>query len=219
MDKHTARTIAVTLFAALVAVAAAAQSSGPHTEIIGRYARVNPQGATSFSDIGWNYKQASGNGFGAAINFFVARTMSIEIGAGQIDSGSRVIAPVAGGMALGTLRLRPITAAVQWHPIAGSPVDPYVGAGAMYMMFDSLSDARLAGLGLDRIEFGDKAAPMANAGIAFAIVRNFAVGVDAKYAPLKTWSRARFASDGTLSEPVDIKINPLIVSAGVRFRF
>ncbi len=214
------RSMALAILVLAIASAASAQSTPTRVEIIGSYVRVSPQASNSFADINWNYKQKSGNGFGAGVNFYVLQPLSVELAYARMSSDASLVAGgTSASLSLRSLHLRPLTASVQWHPMAGSMFDVYAGGGAMYMMFGSLTDTRLGQIGIDRVQFDNRFGAMANAGIAIGFSRSLAFNFDAKYAPLKSPSRARFTSDGSQSEPLDIKVNPLLLSAGVRFRF
>src|SRR5262249_1228582 len=104
------RSFALAVLTLTVALAASAQTNSPSVEIIGRYVRVNPQGSTSFSDIGMTYKQDSGNGFGVGINYRFSRPLSIELAYAQANSGAKLDAGTsAGTLSLGSLKLRPVT--------------------------------------------------------------------------------------------------------------
>ena len=112
----------------------------------------------------------------------------------------------------------PITGVLQWHFAPHGTIDPYIGAGATYVLFDTLRNSSDVGnLGVSKIDFKDDAGFCANAGIGFALGPGFAFTIDGKYVPLKSSATAVFASGPNTGARV--KINPVILSAGLTFRF
>ena len=211
------KTFALTIL--FLATAAHAWAQGHSFEVIGRYVRIDPQGSTTSGDPSSSFKEDAANGLGLAVNSYLTRTISLELGVAQADSDvSLDLGGENESVAFGSLRLRPITAALQWHPSSDGTLDWYVGAGAMYLTLGSLEAPDLAAIGIEGVKLDDKFGAMVNAGLAFRITRLMAIDADVKYAPIKTSSRAQF-DNGSRSESADIRIAPLLFSAGLRIRF
>jgi outer membrane protein len=112
----------------------------------------------------------------------------------------------------------PITGVVQWHFIPKGRIDPYIGAGAAYVLFDKLDSANDFGnLNVSSIDFKDDAGLALNAGLGIGLTDHFGITIDGKYVPLKSNARATFVNGSGGETKVDI--NPAIFSAGLTFRF
>jgi outer membrane protein len=192
-------------------------------EITGFYTRVDTNSSGTFNsttpnqdfDISFDSKA----GYGASVNFFVGETFSIEL-AGSVVKPDAQLQGIAGavGSANPNVRMVPLTAVLQWHLIPKGFIDPYVGAGAAYVLFDSVDNTQNPGnLQVRRIDFKDDAGLALNAGVGFAISPSFAITVDGKYIPLKSSASAVFIT-GPNSE-TRVKINPVMLSAGLTWRF
>ncbi|MBA3727031.1 MAG: OmpW family protein, partial [Armatimonadetes bacterium] len=157
-------------------------------------------------------------GFGAAVNVFWLSTLSTELAASwdrpRLDLSAEN--PEVPTFRLGSVRIIPVSATLQFHPWATGRFDPYVGAGGAYVFFGDLESDDLKVAGFERIRFRNKAAFVANAALNVRLVRRLALNLDAKYIPLKTESTSLFAVGNP--ESIDLKINPLILAAGLSWR-
>lgn len=158
-------------------------------------------------------------GFGAAVNVFWLSKLSTEFAASwdrpRLDLSAEN--PEIPAFGLGSVQIIPVSATLQFHPWPAGRLDPYAGAGGAYAFFGGLRSDDLKDAGLERIRFQNKAAFVANAGINVRLVRRFALNLDAKYLPLKTSSTTVFTSGSP--ESIDLKIHPLILAAGLSWRF
>ena len=155
-------------------------------------------------------------GYGVAANVFWSDSLSTEFSASEV----RPEAQFSGFANTGGTRLKmiPLTAVLQWHLAPHGMFDPYVGAGAAYVLFDDLSDSSdLNHLDVRRISLKDDVGLALNAGIGIGLTPNFAITVDGKYVPLKSSATAVFGTGPNAGARV--KINPVLVSAGLTFRF
>ena len=193
-------------------------------DLTGMVSWVDPNSSGTFNaaspnqpfDISFNSKM----GYGIAANIFWGSHISTEFAASEVrpetQFRSHAAAPTSGN--LGNLKMIPITAVLQWHFAPNGRIDPYIGAGAAYVLFDNLDNINDVGnLGVRNINFKDDAGLALNAGIGFALSRNFGLVADGKYVPLKSSSDAVFATGPNQSQKV--KINPVIFSAGLSLRF
>jgi len=204
----------------ILTFAASAQSNRGNYEVIGRYLRIDPQGSTRFDEPSSLFRKKSGSGFGVEANVYVARSLSIDAGVGQADTRAWLdLGSGAAVIPLGSLQLRPITLAAQWHLAPRASFDLYAGAGAMYLMSGSFHDEALTDLGITRLDIDNKFAPMANAGVIYGITPSIAIDFDAKYSKIKASAHSRSAAGADTSEAFDVRLDPLVYSAGVRFRF
>ncbi len=191
----------VTLAVALTALPLAAQSND-----IGLWfsmAQVKDSAGLTFDDA---------KGDGISFNHFWGGSLSTELTVHSLRSKAGVDVGGTRALSAGKLKMRPIIANVQWHLLRGSMFSPYVGAGLAYVTTSDLSskDFDLAGIG--RVKIDNKATWNANAGVNIGIGRSFAVAVDGKYIALEPDATAAGSSE-------KLKLNPLVISAGVKLRF
>jgi outer membrane protein W len=178
---------------------------------------VDAQGDMLFED-GSETDFESGDGFGVAVNWFWGQRFSTELSASALTMDAGLLLPVDAGepflFDLGSVDLTPITATLQFHFARDSFIDPYVGVGAAWVMADDLESDDLDQLGVGPIEVNDEVTYVLNAGFGVRLTNFFGLYLDGKYIPLEPATRA--IGD---EEDIDLEINPLIVSAGLKFRF
>lgn len=156
-------------------------------------------------------------GYGASANFFLGEKVSLEIAASQVKPEARYGFP-GGTSNTGDLKMIPITGVLQWHFAPHAFVDPYIGAGGAYVLFDNLGNVSdVGGLGLREINFKDDVGFAVNGGVGFNFSPRIGLNADVKYVPLKSSATAVFATGPNQSARV--KINPVIASAGLVFHF
>jgi outer membrane protein len=148
-------------------------------------------------------------GYGVGINLFLTRRLSAEITIAEIKPDARV----SSGSMLGGAQLDmiPITAVAQYHFNPEGKVDPYVGMGIAYLMFDEFS-SRDPDLDLGDVDIRNDYCAVFNAGLSFELGFGFALFGDVKYVPVENKITTRIGEQ-------TIDLNPLIVSAGVVIRF
>lgn len=208
------------LFAALAIVAFPVFAADRSFEITGWAAWVDNNSSGTFNatnpnqpfDVSFNGKL----GYGVGANIFFSHHISGSFDVVQVKPEASVRGRTVGAVAFNQsgFRMTPITAVLQWHFIPNGTIDPYLGAGAGYVMFD-----RVEGRGfpnLSSIDFEDDAGLVINGGVGIGLGKSFAIVVDGKYIPLKSSADAVFVSGTTASR---VKINPAIFSAGLSWRF
>lgn len=193
---------------------------------------VDPQGDTltvdddeGDFDVDTNFD--SDQGFGAAINVFWGNRISSEFAASVVEpEGS--FNDEEGNIGLGGLEMIPITATLQFHLAPNATFDPYIGAGVAYVLFDEADidfDDADEEINVRAIDFDDDYGFVLNAG---ANVSFGALGLylDAKYVPVESSVSAVFAGDDGDDDDDDetadfgeVEVNPLMLSAGLSFRF
>ena len=165
-----------------------------------------------------DYQGKLGYGIGANVFFGDHVSAAFDVVRARAKTTLR---PRSGGgfYATGGTRMTPLSGVLQWHFAPNGGVDPYVGAGLAYVMFDK---ADVFGNAIvSQIDVKDKAGLALNAGVSFRISRTLAFTADGKYMPLKASASAVYPPGTIPIIPVvlDAKINPLIVSGGISLRF
>jgi outer membrane protein len=156
----------------------------------------------------------NGEGFGVSFNHFWTPNISTEFSATALSHEGEVTINGTPAFDLGSLDLIPITATVQLHFARNARLSPYVGAGVSYVMADDMESENLQAVGIDRIETDSKVGWVAQAGVNIGLSPRFAVAVDGRYIAYSPDSAA--AGD---PEPTTLELDPLVFSAGVKFRW
>jgi outer membrane protein len=156
-------------------------------------------------------------GYGVGANVFFGNSLSLEFTGSRVRPKANL---TSAGLASNNNRVSmvPLTAVLQWHFAPNGFIDPYIGGGAAYVLFNDINGAKGANdVGVNRIKFKDDAGFAANAGLSIKFGSNMDIHGDVKYVPLKSSATAVFIT-GPNSE-TRVKINPVIATAGVGFRF
>ena len=168
--------------------------------------------------LGDTLRYGADTGYGIAFDYFWTRAISTQLAAASTKPALSERAP-NGVSDFGEARMMPITASLLFHLAPMAWADVYAGGGAAWVRFsDMKSSPALAALDIDRVKFDSDAAAMAQVGAAFGSWRGVGLNVDARYANIKTKSRASF-TDQTTSTPIELKVSPWLLSAGIRVRF
>ena len=147
-------------------------------------------------------------GYGVSYNRYWTQAFSTEFAYQKLGADLTVsfedIAADAGDLDLDVL-----TATGQFHFARGSLISPYIGGGAAYIsgQAGSIDTEELEDADLEK-EFEW----LANAGVDFNFGKSFGIFVDGKYILYE----ARAEGD---SEDEGVDINPLVLAAGIKFRF
>lgn len=202
----------------LVAVAVLALAAAPSfaqersVDLTGYVSWMDPNGDNTIvdqgEDIDFNFD--SDQGFGIGLNVFWSNRISTEFTASQFSPEAAFEGDVNFGNS--SLDMIPITATLQFHFAPDSRIDPYIGAGVAYVLFDEF-DGELDEVDFDAIDVDDDYGFVINAGVSFDITPSFAIIADAKYVPVE----AEINASGLA--PATLEINPLILSAGASFQF
>jgi len=156
----------------------------------------------------------NGEGFGVSFNHFWTPSLSTEFSATALAHNGEITITGFPAFDIGSLDLMPITATVQWHFGRGALVSPYVGGGVSYVMADDLASDELRQIEVERVEIDSTVGWVAQAGLNIGLTTRFAVAVDMKYVAYSPDS----AAPGD-PEPVTLELDPLVFSAGVKFRW
>ena len=153
-------------------------------------------------------------GYGIAANVFWTNRISTEFAVARVSPQTTARRRAAGASG-GDIVMMPITAVLQFHLAPNGTLDPYIGAGAAYVLFDDFNANGLNGV--RRIELKDDAGLALNAGLGIRLGSRFGILLDGKYVPLKSSATAVYATGPNTT--ADIDINPVILSAGLQIRF
>ncbi len=174
--------------------------------------QVDMQGDTGFPG-GFALESTDGRGLGVSVNRGINRWFSVEGSVFGIRSDTELEFENA-SLDLGSVDLVPFTLGAQVHLLGDSRFDPYVGAGAAYVIADDLNSNDLDTLGLGRIELEDQVTYYVNAGIGVRIAGGFGLTLDGRQIQYEPSSR----STATGVEQ-DLDLSPRLLSIGLRLRF
>lgn len=178
---------------------------------VGLWLATSQVGETRDQDVLVEFDNA--RGFGVSLNQYWG-SLSGELSATALTQSGKITADGFDDIDVGDLDLIPITATLQYHFAKGARVSPYIGGGIAYILADELKSDDLEFLDIGTVEIQDEVTWAAQAGLDINFSERFAIGVDAKYIAYTPESAT--AGD---DEPVDLDLNPIIFSAGVKFRW
>ncbi len=118
-----------------------------------------------------------------------------------------VTAAGEGETSLGSVSLLPPSLVFQFHPVTEGKARPYIGAGVNYTWFYDRTGE------LETLDVTSEISPVGQVGVDIALRKGVVFNLDAKYIRL----RPQVKSGSTVA--YDLKIDPLLLSAGVGFRF
>lgn len=157
-------------------------------------------------------------GYGLSANIFFGDRISAEFAVARIESETNVTRrrAVAGSGPGGTLTFQPVTAVLQFHFAPNGFIDPYVGAGAAYVLYDFSESQGVHNL--DQIDLDDDVGLAVNAGIGIRLGQRFGINLDAKYVPIESAATA-VVVDTNQQRSGQVDVSPIIISAGLQLRF
>ena len=198
------------LFAALPLLA---QDSGGRKKQLTVWASKVEVDETDFEDdFATDYD--SDTSFGVSANMYFTPHFSAEVSVFSLRSQAQLLLDGGAPLDLGHADLTPVTLGAQFHVLGNSRFDPYIGAGAAYVIADDFHSADLESVGLGSIEIDNKASYYLNAGVAIEIVRGLGIALDARKIHFDTTSRSTVTG-----VEQDLDLSPLVISGGLRFRF
>jgi outer membrane protein len=108
---------------------------------------------------------------------------------------------------------------VQWHPLPGKVVRPYVGLGVNYTTYfseDASASLETALGGPTRVRMDDSFGVAGQIGMDIGFLPNWMVNVDVKYIDADT--EVRTDTNGARAE-MDVDTNPWVFATGIGYRF
>jgi outer membrane protein W len=154
-----------------------------------------------------------GFAMGVSVNRFFNNFLALEASVFDLRNEATVAFDNQ-AISIGEVNLTPVMVGVQAHLAQRSRIDPYIGAGAAYVMARDLFSPELELAGMGRIELEDKITYYANAGLGIGIAGGFGVVIDGRWIPYKTDSTST-----ATGVAVEMDLTPLILSLGLRFQF
>lgn len=157
-------------------------------------------------------------GYGLAANIFFGDRISAEFAVARVESETEVTRrrAVAGSGPGGTLTFQPVTAVLQFHFAPNGFIDPYVGAGAAYVLYDFSESQGVHNL--DEIDLKDDVGLAINAGLGIRLGQRFAINIDGKYVPIESDATAVVIGSNNVRSG-QVEVSPIIISAGLSLRF
>lgn len=125
--------------------------------------------------------------------------------------GAGALAPLG---KLGTVTYGPTALTAQYTFTEFGRIQPYIGAGPMFMFIFDNKDAALSNLKVD-----PAIGVVAQAGVDFNVTDRWGLYLDVKKAYLRTEATATVPAFGGAPISADIKLDPLVFSAGLKARF
>lgn len=119
-----------------------------------------------------------------------------------------------GRVDLGQVSLLPPTLTFQYHFLPEQAFNPYVGAGVNYTFFYNASTGPTA----TAINYGSSMGPALQAGIDYAIDKNWSLNFDIKKIFMESQVNA-YVPALTRDINTHVKINPVIIGLGIGYRF
>jgi len=138
------------------------------------------------------------------VEYFFLKNFSAELIAGVTKHDIRL-----NGATAGSTWLLPPTLTVKFHPLAGSTVSPYIGAGVnVTFPFETRSN-------LGKTSIDNSVGWAAQGGIDFKIAENMYFNLDYKYINVDT----KIAIEALGGSKMKLDINPNLFGVGVGYRF
>jgi outer membrane protein len=155
-------------------------------------------------------------GYGVSANIFFGNHLSTEFAITRVENDVTFRRRAVNASGDG-VEMMPITGTLQWHFAPTGTIDPYIGAGAAYVLIDDVDrPSELNNLDFESIDFDDDIGLVLNAGLGIRLGERFGLYLDGKYVPLEASATARRTVG---AQDTTFDINPVILSAGLSLRF
>lgn len=158
-------------------------------------------------------------GYGISFNHYLSPNLSVQLSGQTVRGKARVTASIAGAGLLeeeGTIDLKQYDAALHWYLVPNGTFKPYVGAGVAWIGSGKLtSDPDPASGGLaSTVALENKTTWLADGGVDFSVSQKTTITLAAKYTHYT--ARLNTTPDDLFQ---NLKLNPLTLAAGIRFKF
>jgi outer membrane protein W len=154
-------------------------------------------------------------GYGVSFSHFWSQSLATEFSAQQLSADAEISISGPGLPPIdidgGELEVMVYAATAQWHFARGSRISPYVGAGAAFVTGEISGGDVIEGEDFST-DLENEFTWLANAGINFGLTDSLSLGLDAKYIAYEP------TADDDEDEASE-ELNPLVLSAGLKFRF
>lgn len=150
--------------------------------------------------------------FAAELGYFITSDVAVSVsGTSPATTKNFAAGSLAGLGNLGSDTFSVFTGTVHYHFNRGGRIEPYVGGGFAYQKTWDTDDAVVSNLAIS-----DGHGPVIQGGVDVGINDRVGVYFDAKKAWIKNDARGMLGPSVITSRP---KLDPLILQAGVSFRF
>jgi outer membrane protein W len=149
----------------------------------------------------------TGSGAGVAFDHAFGRRYSAEVALFHTTSHASIRQAGVGSQRVGDIELTPVTIMARAHSRSGGTFGLYAGAGLAYVMAGDLRNPDAG-----TVPIGNKTTFAVGGGAIWNFGRRAGIVLDARYLPLKLEGHVT-------SETIDAKIDPLLLSLGLRIRF
>lgn len=152
-------------------------------------------------------------GFGAIYDFHPGWSAEIALGLPP-TTALKGTGTLAGAGTLGKVKYGPAVLSVRRHLWEDGPVRPYIGAGINYTLVLESRDGFVSNL-----DVKNGVGPVLQAGFEVPIDPRWSFFVDAKKIWLKTTATGTLPALGGAPAHAKVRLDPLVVTAGVSYRF
>jgi outer membrane protein W len=154
----------------------------------------------------------NGSGYGASFSHVFAPNVSGDLAVFKTSAAARLVSG-SETASLGDVKLTPITLMVRYDFMPERTVGVYVGAGIAHVLTDKLDSNDLRTNGLGPVALDDETTWTIGGVMTVRVAPRIALALDARYIPMKLSGHA--AGENRISTD----FNPLLISAGVKFRW
>jgi outer membrane protein len=154
------------------------------------------------------------------ISYFLSNNVALELIAATTKHDVGGTSGTTGTLGkLASTWVLPPTLTLQYHLMPQGAVRPYIGAGINYTLFysEDASTSLEGAVGPSRVSLSDSFGWAAQAGVDIDLSKSMFLNLDIKYIDMDTTARLRTTAAG--SQRVRVNIDPLVVGAGIGFRF
>jgi outer membrane protein len=167
--------------------------------------------STTITTIGGNAEVDSAMVPEVDITYFIKENIAVEVIAAITPHDVKAVNTAVGNLNLGSVKLLPPTATLQYHFKPEDRIRPYVGAGINYTFFLDVDSGAV-----NDVDYENGFGFALQAGADYTIQDNWSVNLDVKKIFLST--DVKVYALGTMVETT-VDIDPLIIGAGVTYRF
>jgi outer membrane protein len=154
------------------------------------------------------------------ISYFLSNNVALELIAATTKHDVGGTSGTTGALGkLASTWVLPPTLTLQYHLMPQGAVRPYIGAGINYTLFysEDASTSLEGAVGPTRVSLSDSFGWAAQAGVDIDLSKSMFLNLDIKYIDMDTTARLGTTAAG--SQRVRVNIDPLVVGAGIGFRF
>jgi outer membrane protein W len=167
-------------------------------------------GSTDVS--GSNIHFDRGHAYGASFNHFFGEHLSGELAVFEVRHNGSIQIGGVNTFDVGSLKMMPVTATLQWHFARAARFDVYAGGGAAYVRSNSLHSSDLDTVGVGRVDIKSKIGWTGLGGVSYSLMHPLAVAAEARYISYRPDS-------GPSDARVRLDLSPVLYSVGLRWRF